>query len=67
MFVRHLKDSTPQVNGMSELRHLLAYDTTRSGPLLAFTHAVMRGPGPLAPGERELLAAMISRENHCLF
>ena len=67
MFIRHFKDSTPQVNGQSELRHLMAYDPSRSLPLLQFTQAVMRGPGALPPGERELLAAMLSKENHCLF
>jgi alkylhydroperoxidase family enzyme len=67
MFIRHFKDATPQVNGQSELRHLMAYDTARSGPLLAFTQAVMRSDGALPPGERELLAAMLSKENHCLF
>ena len=64
MFIRHLKDSTPQVNGQSELRHLMAYDPSRSLPLLQFTQAVMRGPGAPPPGERELLAAMLSKENH---
>ena len=67
MFIPHFKDSTPQVNGQSELRHLMAYDTARSLPLLTLTQTVMRGPGPLPPGERELLAAMLSKENHCLF
>jgi alkylhydroperoxidase family enzyme len=67
MFIQHLKDATPQVLGQSELRHLFAYDATRSQPLLQFTQQVMRAPGPLAPGERELLAAMISRENECRY
>jgi alkylhydroperoxidase family enzyme len=67
MFIRHLKDSTPQANGQSELRHLFAYDPGRSKYLLRFTQAVMRDDGPLSPGERELVAAMTSKENHCLF
>ena len=67
MFIRHFKESTPQANGQSELRHLFAYDPSRSGPLLAFTQAVMRGPGTLSPGERELVAALISQQNKCLF
>ena len=67
MFIQHLKDSTPQVNGQSELRHLFAYDPSRSKHLLHFTQAVMRDPGPLSPGERELVAAMTSKQNHCLF
>lgn len=67
MFIRHLKDATPQVLGQSELRHLFAYDVSRTGPLLQFTQQVMRAPGALSPGERELLAAMISHENECRY
>jgi alkylhydroperoxidase family enzyme len=67
MFISHLKDATPQANGQSDLRHLFAYDPGRTQHLLRFTQEVMRSPGPLAPGERELLAAMTSAENRCLF
>ncbi len=67
MFIAHLKTSTPQVDGQSDLRHLFAYDPGRSRYLLQFTQAVMRSPGALTPGERELLAAMTSQERHCLF
>lgn len=67
MFIAHLKDATPQADGMSDLRHLFAYDPSRTQHLLQFTQAAMRMPGPLSPGERELLAAMTSRENRCLF
>jgi hypothetical protein len=67
MFISHLKDSTPQVDGQSDLRHLFAYDPARTQHLLQFTQAAMRSPGALTPGERELIAAMTSRENQCLF
>jgi alkylhydroperoxidase family enzyme len=67
MFIQHLKDATPQVLGQSELRHLFAFDVSRSQHLLQFTQQVMRAPGPLSPGERELLAAMISHENECRY
>jgi alkylhydroperoxidase family enzyme len=67
MFIVHLKDATPQADGQSDLRHLFAYDPSRTQHLLQFTQAAMRMPGPLSPGERELLAAMTSRENRCLF
>jgi len=67
MFIAHLKASTPQANGQSDLRHLFAYDPSRTRHLLQFTQAVMRHPGPVSPGERELLAAMTSSDNQCLF
>jgi alkylhydroperoxidase family enzyme len=67
VFIPHFKDATPQADGQSDLRRLFAYDPDRTQHLLRYTEAVMRSPGPLAPGERELLAAMTSQENHCLF
>ncbi|HMA23144.1 MAG TPA: hypothetical protein VKP00_04105 [Gemmatimonadaceae bacterium] len=67
MFNQHFKDATPQADGQSDLRRLFAYDPGRSQYLLQFTQEVMRGPGPLSPGERELLAAMTSKERCCLF
>jgi len=67
MFISHLKDATPQADGQSDLRHLFAYDPARTQHLLQFTQEVMRAPGPLSPGERELIAAMTSRENRCPF
>jgi len=66
MFIEHLKTSTPQANGQSDLRHLFAYKPATTRHLLEFTQSVMRD-GPLAPGECELLAAMISKDNRCLF
>jgi hypothetical protein len=67
MFVKHLTASTPQAGGQSELRHLFAYDPARTAPLLHFAQAAMRLPGALPPGERELIAAMTSLRNQCLF
>ncbi len=36
-------------------------------PLNALAEAVLRGPSPLTPGERELIAAYVSSENDCYF
>lgn len=38
-----------------------------AGPILALTEIVMRGPGTLTPGERELIAAYVSTRNDCHF
>jgi len=68
MFIQEFVDATnPQCSGQSDLRRLFVYDPARSTPLMQFTQMVMRAPGPLSPGERELIAAMTSQGNHCLF
>jgi alkylhydroperoxidase family enzyme len=50
-----------------QIAHLFAYKPDRTDHLAAFTQGVMRGPSPLSPGERELIAAFTSRRNQCLF
>jgi alkylhydroperoxidase family enzyme len=66
MFLQAIVDATPHANGQSDLRRLFAYQPETMRHLLMFTQGVMRG-GPLPPGECELLAALTSKENHCLF
>jgi alkylhydroperoxidase family enzyme len=50
-----------------QIFHLFAYKPDRTDFLAAFTQGVMRGPSPLSPGERELIAAFTSKKNQCLF
>ena len=50
-----------------QIMHLFAYKPERTAHLSAFTQAVMRGPSPLSPGQRELIAAFTSRRNDCPF
>ncbi len=50
-----------------QILHLLSYKPDRTDHLSRFTHAVLRGPSPLPPGMRELIAAFTSRRNECLF
>jgi len=50
-----------------QILHLLSYKPDRTDHLSRFTHAVLRGPSPLAPGMRELIAAFTSRRNECPF
>jgi alkylhydroperoxidase family enzyme len=50
-----------------QIWNLLAYKPACTEGLNQFTEAVMRGPSPLSPGWRELIAAFTSRGNHCLF
>ncbi len=37
------------------------------GPAMQLCQAVMRGPGPLEPTDRELIAAYVSRKTGCTF
>ena len=50
-----------------QIMHLFAYKPDRTDHLAAFTQGVMRGPSPLPPGQRELIAALTSKLNQCLF
>lgn len=50
-----------------QIMRLLAYKPDRTDHLTRFTHAAMRGPSPLSPGLRELIAAYTSKLNHCPF
>jgi hypothetical protein len=52
---------------VSQIMHLFAYKPDRTAFLSRFTQGVMRGPSPLSPGLRELIAAFTSRRNDCLF
>jgi alkylhydroperoxidase family enzyme len=50
-----------------QIMHLFTFKPGATDHLSSFTQAVMRGPSPLAPGFRELIAAFTSRLNDCLF
>lgn len=50
-----------------QILHLFAFRPDANILLSRFTQAVMRGPSPLSPGMRELIAAFTSKQNHCQF
>lgn len=50
-----------------QIWHLFAYLPDATRHLAQFTQAILRGPAPLSPGLRELIAAYTSSRNHCLF
>lgn len=50
-----------------QILHLFAFKPQRTDHLARFTQEVMRGPSPLSPGQRELIAAFTSKRNDCLF
>jgi alkylhydroperoxidase family enzyme len=49
------------------IMRLLAFKPAMTEHLSRFTQEVMRGPSPLPPGIRELVAAFTSRGNQCVF
>jgi hypothetical protein len=50
-----------------QILHNFAFKSDRTQFLAKFTQGVMRGPSPLSPGQRELIAAFTSTQNQCLF
>ncbi len=50
-----------------QIMHLFAFKAERTDHLSRFTQGVMRGPSPLSPGQRELIAAFTSSRNQCPF
>ena len=50
-----------------QIWHMFAFRPEATAHLARFTQQMMREPGPLSPGLRELIAAYTSAKNHCLF
>lgn len=50
-----------------QIYHLFAHRPKQARHLAAYMQEVMRGPSDLSPGQRELIAALTSAENDCLF
>ncbi len=73
---RH-ESSGPRAEGIRQMRaaglpipqilHLFEFKPDRTQHLERFIHGVMRGPSPLSPGLRELIAAFTSHRNACPF
>jgi alkylhydroperoxidase family enzyme len=50
-----------------QILYLFAYKPHMTEHLSRFTQELMRGPSPLTPGQRELIAAFTSSRNQCPF
>ncbi len=64
----------PQFAGMEaqgipvpQILYLFAYKPQMTEHLSRFTQELLRGPSPLSPGQRELIAAFTSSRNQCPF
>ncbi len=56
-----------QGTGVPQIMRLFAYKPAVTNGLEQLSQQVMRGPSPLSPGLRELIAAFTSRKNDCEF
>src|ERR1700734_2572785 len=52
-------------NGLPGIRGLLAYRPETAEPLMHLAEVLLRGDSTLSRGERELIAAYVSRGNEC--
>jgi len=62
--IRKMKDAGQPY---PEILHLFSYKPEMTRHLVTLSQAVMRDESPLSPGQRELTAAVVSRDNHCHF
>lgn len=54
-------------NEYPQIGHMFAFLPQATEHLAKFTQEIMRGPAPLSPGVRELIAAYTSYRNDCPF
>lgn len=57
----------PSLGPSAAVRNAMVLNPEASRLLIAFHTAVLRGPSPLTPGERELIAAFVSGLNACSY
>jgi len=50
-----------------QIWHMFAFRPEATEHLARFTQEILRGPAPLSPGLRELIAAYTSYQNDCPF
>jgi len=50
-----------------QIWHMFAFRPNATEHLARFTQEILRGPAPLSPGMRELIAAFTSHRNECPF
>ncbi len=53
--------------GQPGILALFQFRPETAGALLDLTNVLLRGPSSLSPGDRELIAAFVSRRNDCTF
>ncbi|MGH9663906.1 MAG: hypothetical protein ACRD9L_05745, partial [Bryobacteraceae bacterium] len=64
---REYSPDAGQRSRYSQIWHLFAYLPKATEHLARFTQEILRGPAPISPGMRELIAAYTSYRNDCPF
>lgn len=54
-------------SGVPGIRSLALFRPETARPLYELAQVLLRGPSPLSPAERELIAAHVSARNNCVF
>ena len=66
-FAERFAEMEAQGIPIPQILHLFAFKPQMTEHLSRFTQELMRGPSPLSPGQRELIAAFTSSGNQCTF
>ena len=64
MLIRNMQEAGSEY---PQIWHMFAYLPEATQHLARFTQEILRGPAPLSPGMRELIAAFTSYRNDCPF
>jgi hypothetical protein len=62
--IQTMRESAPEY---PQIWHMFAFLPKATEHLARFTQEILRGPAPLSPGIRELIAAYTSYRNDCPF
>jgi len=66
-YLNLIRDKQQAGEEYPQIWHMFAFLPKATDHLARFTQEVLRGPAPLSPGMRELIAAFTSCRNECPF
>ena len=66
-YTKLIRDMQESGSEYPQIWHMFAYLPKATEHLARFTQEILRGPAPLSPGMRELIAAFTSYRNDCPF
>ncbi len=66
-YLNLIRDKQENGEEYPQIWHMFAYLPKATDHLARFTQEILRGPAPLSPGMREMIAAFTSYRNDCPF